>query len=244
MIRLTAAAMWLLIGCGDGAQVQADAAAPVDAGGDAHMPGPDNENTSPDTAEVPCPPDLPYATEVVAFDPGASAGFGQIDMPHAVLGPPAIGPPTAGSTQVVSLGVGGEIVLSFGDRVVVDGDGPDLVVWENPFWVGGDSANVFAELGEVSVSEDGETWHTWPCDPAAADYDAGCAGWRPRLEFSPCSEVPLSPSTVGGDQFDLADLGLTRARYVRIRDLATQGAPPSAGFDLDAVGAVSLEPLE
>ncbi len=186
-----------------------------------------------------CPDTLPYASEVVSFTPGVDAGYGQLAMPSVVLGPPPEGPPTAGSLDVVSLGVGGEIVLSFGERAIVDGPGPDLIVWENVFQVGADPDAVFAELGEVAVSDDGETWTTFVCDPNDdIGYDVGCAGWRPRQAFDPCQVVPLVPEVVGGDGFDLADLGLAQARYVRIRDLATLGGAPSAGFDLDAVGGV------
>ena len=38
-----------------------------------------------------------------------------------------------------------------------------------------------------------------------------------------------------------ADLGIEKARFIRIRDLAAEGNPPSAGFDLDAVGLVNFE---
>jgi hypothetical protein len=143
----------------------------------------------------------------------------------------------------LSLGVGGEIVLSFGERSLRDGVGPDFVVWENPFWIGGDPAKPFAELGEVSVSQDGESWHTFSCDPNRAEgYDTGCAGWRPREEFAPCAVIPLIGEGVGGDAFDLADLDLEEARYIRIRDLTVEGAAPTAGFDLDAVGGIHLDP--
>ena len=57
----------------------------------------------------------------------------------------------------------------------------------------------------------------------------------------------MDPESSGGDFFDLAELGLTSARYVRIRDLSGEGAAPSVGFDLDAVGLVSFvsdEPAE
>jgi len=53
-----------------------------------------------------------------------------------VLGPPR-GKPGAGSLHVLSLGVGGEIVLGFGGSIV-DGDGPDFVVFENAFFIDGD----------------------------------------------------------------------------------------------------------
>ena len=147
----------------------------------------------------------------------------------------------AGSTDVVSLGEGGEIVLGFGDRVVVDGPGPDLVIFENAFWAGGDSAQTFAELGSVAVSSDGEVWHAFPCDPARVEgYDAGCAGWRPRQMFEACSSSPLDPEVSGGDPFDLSELGVDEIRFVRVRDRGGAGMAPSAGFDLDAVGAVHL----
>ncbi len=189
-----------------------------------------------------CPFELPYATDLIDYSPGSGAGFGQSKLPDVVLGPPVPGPPTRGSLDVLSLGVNGEITLGFGDQVVIDGPGPDLIVWENPFWVGGDPENPFAELAEVSVSFDGEEWHTFPCDPQVEDgFDAGCAGWRTRGDFDVCTMPPLDPEVVGGDLFDLSELGVSQIRYVRIRDLAESGQTPSAGFDLDAVGAIHIE---
>ena len=196
-----------------------------------------------DGAADSCPGEGLYATEVVSFTPGQYAGFGQDDLPDVVLGPPLPGSPNVGSLDVLSLGLGGEIVLGFGGRWLIDGPGPDLVIWENAFWVGGDPESPFAELGEVAVSADAETWHAFPCDPDAQDgLDPGCAGWRPRQEFEPCGLVPIEVEFTGGDPFDLATLGLSQVRYVRIRDLAIDGSSPSAGFDLDAVGAVYLAP--
>ena len=74
-----------------------------------------------------------YAQELVSFEPGEGAGYGQDKLPNVVLGPPQIGEPISGSTDVLSLGVGGEIVLAFVDVNIVDGPGVDFVVWENPF---------------------------------------------------------------------------------------------------------------
>lgn len=183
---------------------------------------------------------LPYATEVVSFEPGDGAGFGAQGFPDIVLGPPTGRGPMSGSLDVLSLGAGGEIILGFGDEVIVNGDGPDFIVFENAFWAGGDPEAVFAELGEVSVSEDGETWHIFPCEYEAEDpppYD-GCAGWSPTLAFDPEEILPLDPALTGGDAFDLADIGVERARYVRIRDVWGHGEEPSRGFDLDAVGII------
>lgn len=185
---------------------------------------------------------LPYAEVLNAFDPGPGAGYGSQKLPDVVLGAPSAS--DAPSLDVVSLGTGGTIVLDFGaDREIYDGPGPDLVVFENPFWVGGDPAQPFAELGEVSVSADGTNWHVFPCDTAGSGdgVHPGCAGWTPTRAFPANETEVLNPEVVGGDHFDLAELGVASARFVRVRDLETlPGAPPSAGFDLDAVGAFHL----
>lgn len=185
-------------------------------------------------------PTLPYATEVIAFEPGEGAGFGADEMPEVVLGPPDGRGTQSGSLDVLSLGKGGEIVVGFGDRAIVNREGADFVVFENPFWPGGDAEQVYAELGEVSVSDDGDTWHTFACEYGVEDappYD-DCAGWTPTLEYDAAEEIPLDPTRSGGDAFDLADVGLERARYVRIRDVWGLGETPSRGFDLDAVGLI------
>lgn len=213
--------------CGGGAQGE-----PRDDGDGVESPV---EETCDDTT-------LPYASELVRFTPGDAAGYGQSRLPDVVLGPPAALGPAQGSLDVVSLGVGGELVLGFGSRVIVDGEGPDLIVFENAFYVGGDPSKVWSELGEVAVSEDGETWHAWPCDAGASGPPwLGCAGWTPTQAFARCTTLVLAPEQTGGDAFDLAELGLGSARFVRVRDLASTGAAPSAGFDLDAVGLVNWE---
>lgn len=201
-------------------------------------------------AEVDAGPDLrdaselPYAREVVSFSPGSNAGYGQAAYPGDVLGPPSGKGTSAGSLDVLSLGVGGEIVLDFGARTIVDGPGPDFIVFENPFWPGGSAASVYAELGEVSVSNDLTTWLTFACSgkPSAPGVYPGCAGWTPTLAYDPFAIVPLDPARTGGDAFDLADVAASSARYVRVRDLATSGQGSSAGFDLDAIGVIHAGP--
>jgi hypothetical protein len=186
--------------------------------------------------------DLPYARSVESFSPGDGAGFNQSKLPGVVLGPPRGAGTGQGTLDVVSLGAGGEIVLGFGELAIVDGAGPDLLVFENAFWPNGDASQVYAELGEVSVSEDGESWQTFTCDTQGDDEGGfpGCAGVTPSLVYDPITLVPLDPAQTGGDAFDLADVGMARARYVKIRDLATLDlAGDSSGFDLDAVGLIN-----
>jgi hypothetical protein len=186
-----------------------------------------------------------FVTNVVSVTYGDCAGFGLTSMPAVVEGPPAGGGALAGSLDVVSLGFKGELVLSFEPNAIVDGPGADFIVFENTFWAGGDPSRPAAELADVSVSEDGVTWKTFPCSPASGPPYGTCAGWRP-VYTSPGNEIsPVDPSVAGGDPFDLAELGLKTARFVRIRDLGTIECPSNpanksttVGFDLDAVALV------
>lgn len=188
-----------------------------------------------------CRDSVLYAQELVSFEPGEGAGFGQDELPDVVLGPPQVGEANNGSTDVLSLGVGGEIVLSFGDILIVDGPGVDFVVWENPFWINGDETQPFYEMGRVSVSQDGENWFAFDCEPGPGGaLDEQCAGWRPRLPFDPCAES-LDATETGGDGFDLNEIGVEAVQFIKITDMALRGSAPSAGFDLDAVGAVNFE---
>lgn len=180
-----------------------------------------------------------YATSVISYTQGDGGGYGSDQLPWIIQGPPEGGGCCAGSTDVLSLGNGGEVVIGF-DVEIVDGDGPDLIVFENPFEIANDPKNVFYELGEVSVSEDGQTWTPFPCDPSSGLPFGTCAGWRP-VYATPTDPVDVTDSArAGGDPFDLSLIGVKRARYVRIRDLRTDrpAADGTAGFDLDAIAVL------
>ncbi|HEY1956084.1 MAG TPA: hypothetical protein VGH28_10730 [Polyangiaceae bacterium] len=186
-----------------------------------------------------------FVTGVVSFDAGPCSGFGAAEMPQVIEGPPVGGGTSQGSTDVVSLGVGGSIVLSFAPNAIVDGDGVDFVVFENAFDVAGNPSDVYAEPGEVSVSDDGVTWSTFPCTATAGNPPYGeCAGTHPVT--SPPA-APTDYPNCGGDGFDLAELGVARARYVRIVDHSGETCDPqqptkNAGFDLDAVVILHAQP--
>ena len=179
-----------------------------------------------------------FADEVVSFTPGDGAGFGGDKQPCVVLGRPEGAGDKAGSLDVLSLGKSGSIVLRFDDVRLVDGPGTDLLVFENPFsgWV---------EPAFVAVSDDGQTWKEWPCEPENADAGyPNCAGIHPVLANSKNGIDPLDPTLAGGDAFDLADLGITNVRYVRIRDSGfSHYGGTSGGFDLDAIAAVHSIPI-
>ena len=180
-----------------------------------------------------------YVTSVVSFTAGPGGGFQQSLLPGVVEGPPHGGGCCQGSTDVVSLGDGGEIVLAF-DVEITDGPGVDFLVFENPFLASkSDPSSVFAELGEVSVSEDGVTWSTFPCTATTYPYGS-CAGWHPVYATPDDPVDPTDPDKAGGDPFDLADLGVARAKFVRIRDAGSKrpACCGTEGFDLDAVAVL------
>lgn len=181
----------------------------------------------------------PFATSVRAFVPGEGAGFGAAAMPWVVLGGPRGAGDARGSIDVVSLGTGGRIELAFGRTLIVDAPGPDFLVFENAFRFGG--SRRYEEFGRVSVSEDGERWVDFPCNVGTGE---GCAGRTPVFANVETNALACTdPSVAGGDAFDLAAVGLTRVRFLRITDEGTYPAAGGAGdgkagFDLDAIAVV------
>lgn len=170
------------------------------------------------------------------------AGFGQDRLPEIVLGPPVPGTGASGGVDVLSLGCGGLVTLFFDGPGIPDGPGPDLIVFENPFPVGDAT---FVEPARVLVSDDGVDWRVFPCAPGRDDPPVGCAGIGRVRAGGETGIDPTDPEHAGGDAFDLAELGLSRARWVRLIDVGAAHEPTrmwcggaGGGFDLDAVAAV------
>ena len=186
----------------------------------------------------------PCVDAVVDFVAGTNGGFQEELLPDIVLGPPFGLGVSDGSLDVASLGDGGSITVAFEDNVIVDGPGVDFTIFENPFGDGVTEAT-FIEVGIVSVSADGQTFVEMPYDPNGF---VGLAGVTP-VESHPDNGIdPRDPTVSGGDAFDLALVGLTEARYIRIddpgatihdpgNDFPTPG-PGKSGFDLDAIVAI------
>ena len=179
----------------------------------------------------------PFADAVVSFEPGEGAGYGQDELPDVVLGAPNGTEAGAPSLDVLSLGDGGVIVLGLEDLSLTDGEGIDLLVFENPM-------EAWPETGVVAVSDDGETWTEWPCGAEdESDGFPGCAGVG-IVYAGPEGADPTDPSAAGGDAFDLADIGVAHARFVRITDSgANTYDGETGGFDLDAIAVVNGEEI-
>ena len=199
---------------------------------DTAMPDDDSAAGDDDSADAAADP---FADAVVSVTLGDGGGHGETSLPNVLLGPPEGAGDGSGSTDVLSLGREGEVVLELIDLLVVDGPGVDLLVFENPF-------STWIETGYVAVSDDLVTWYEFPCDPedAAGGYP-GCAGVHPVYSNSGNGIDATDPELAGGDAFDLAELGVTSARYIRIRDCGVSPSygSPSGGFDLDAVAVIN-----
>jgi len=241
----------------------------------------DDDADDSDSLPWQCSPEN-YAIQVVECALAENGGFGEEYLPDNITGPPSGRggfAPQSSPRELLSLGDGGYVVLKLG-RKVVDGEGPDLVVFENPFYCSDDEDCLFTEVAVVEVSQDGELWHRFPFDYEPTGDEpwtnpnsyTGLAGVNPV--YATCSADdfidPLDPEVSGGDLFDLADVGLKWAAYVRIVDAGNDetnpgsqiadgdgdllddagnhgfSSPPTAGFDLDAVGIINggerLEP--
>ncbi len=236
----------------------------------------------------------PFASSVISYSPGSNPAGG-FTIASSTLGEPtrftggpffpqAVTPfqPAFMTSELVSIGAGGQLVVAFDHDVTDDPRNPfgvDLIVFGNAFF--GDAAypmgtpsGLFAEGGQISVSHDGVTWVGVP--GTDADGFAPTCGW---LDASPYATVPgleptdftrpIDPSITaasmigeewpairamydgsgGGAGIDLAPLGLTSIRFVRVRvpagamqsaeiDGFSDVAPEAAKGDLDGNGII------
>ncbi len=189
----------------------------------------------------------PFVDRVVEFKQGQGGGFNADQLPAIVLGCPHGGGDVVGGSHVLSLGHEGRITLEFVDNEVIDGEGVDLLVFENSIKPAPNSGavNPGYDLAKVEVSEDGVTWKTFSFDTATRK---GCAGHSPVYSNPDSDEgrdiSPTDPKKAGGEGFDIAELELKTVRFIRITDLglSTLGGKTTKGFDLDAVAAVHSQP--
>jgi outer membrane protein OmpA-like peptidoglycan-associated protein len=90
-----------------------------------------------------------FADRVVAYEVGSPDPVPEGQDPQAALGPPDYRPDKRAKPGAVSLGNGGSITLAFGEGALIDGDGPDLFIWE---------IGPSKEATTVEISADGKTW--------------------------------------------------------------------------------------
>lgn len=198
----------------------------------------------------------PFASSVITYSPGSNAAGG-FTIPGSALGEPtrftggpffpqAVTPfqPAFMTSELVSIGAGGELVVAFDHDVTNDPRNPfgvDLIVFGNAFF--GDAAypmgtpsGLFAEGGQISVSHDGVTWVVVPATDA--DGFAPTCGW---LDASPYATVPgLEPT----DFTRPIDPSITAASMIGQEWSAVRamydGSGGGAGIDLGPLGLSSI----
>ncbi len=153
--------------------------------------------------------------------------------------------PASTPDEVCSLGLGGEIIIGFKGYEIIDGPGADFTIFENAF-INPATNKVFAEPAVVSVSYDGINFFDFPFDTLTLK---GCAGITPTNGKNDC----FNPDVSGGDKFDLAAIGLGKARFIKIKDISEivlnnpehpYYDPIITGFDLDAVCGLHLNKIK
>lgn len=197
-----------------------------------------------------------FATQVVLYVPGMGAAQG-FTNPQVALGPPerftgeglapqAVTPfqPPFRPNEIVSIGLGGSLVLAF-DRDVVDDPrhpfGVDLLVFGNAFasdaaYPLGVIGGFFAEGGSISVSPDGVAWTLVP----GIDAD----GLFPTLGYLDAGPYATSPGRIESDFTRPVDpawrgpamLGLDWSGILAAYD----GSGGGAGIDLAPLGLASI----
>jgi OmpA-OmpF porin, OOP family len=90
-----------------------------------------------------------WASRVVAYEVGSPAPIPEGQDPQTALGPRDYAPDIWSKPRAVSLGNGGSLTLAFDEGALLDGDGPDLFIFE---------IGPSVEAMHVDVSADGVTW--------------------------------------------------------------------------------------
>ena len=200
--------------------------------------------------------DSPFAATVVSYVAGAGAANGftnasvALGSPERFTGegliPQAVTPfqPAFRPNELVSLGVGGSLVVAFDHDVVDDPRNPfgiDLLVFGNAFFTdssfgAGVVAGLASEGGTIAVSADGVSWTTVP----ALEAD----GMFPTLGYLDVAPYATVAGTVLSDFTRPVDPAITMGELVGVgyRGLldAYAGSGGGTGIDLGALGLKSI----
>lgn len=199
-----------------------------------------------------CWAESPFAATVVSYAPGTGAASG-FTNPQVALGSPerftgeglipgAVTPfqPAFRPNEIVSLGVGGSLVIAFDHDVTNDPRNPfgiDLLVFGNSFFTdAGSGAGIVggfvSEGGRVSLSADGVAWTA----VRAVEAD----GLFPTLGYLDSLPYATQPGSIPSDFLRPVDPTLSVATlssldYPSLVD-AYGGSGGGAGIDIGAVG--------
>lgn len=173
----------------------------------------------------------------IAFPTGERASFG--------TGSEALGQAQGNAFNVVSLGDGGSITVSF-DFPIANKPGPDFAVFENGFDAG---FGYFLELAFVEVSSDGVNFARFPSVSLTPTSEQ--LGNFDVIDPTDIHNLAGKYSAGYGTPFDLSDiapaegLDLYNIHYVRIVDVVGRVTPTGDYIpSLDSQGHIINDPYE
>jgi hypothetical protein len=193
------------------------------------------------TAKKPKPILLePYSYKISRFMPGLTESgyfidYEGIDIESSVSGQPDFVRSTimrreSFKNNLLSFGNGGSIVYEIEGGTITDQDGPDFVIYGDSGFTGG----IKTAKVEVAEEDTPSAYIEFPCDSVIPPFK-GCAGIH-QVNSSKSSDIILA----GGDAYDLARIGVKRAKFIRITDTGDNKSqmPETDGFNLDSIALV------
>jgi len=188
-----------------------------------------------------------WAAAAVSYEAGEAVDLEWMDPSKA------LGPAVGNSTDILCLGGGGSVTLSF-DPAISNQSGPDLAVFENSFQA------TFLELAFVEVSTDGVVFARFDSESLTPDPVGPFGSMDSTLihglagTFMQGLGTPFDFSVLADHPQVLSGaISLDAIRFVRIVDVVGDGGTPdsfgnpiydpypttgSAGFDLDGVAVL------
>lgn len=154
----------------------------------------------------------------------------------------ALGKAVGDSYDIVCLGNGGQITLTFANPIS-NGPGADFAIFENSF------SDTFLELAFVEVSTDGNSWKRF-YNSSLTQNPVGAFG---SVDPTNVWQLGSKYRQGWGEPYDLDYVGLTAISYVRLIDIIGDGntydsfgskiydptpTVGSGGFDLEAIGVI------
>jgi hypothetical protein len=201
------------------------------------------------------------ATSIIGWATNAEIERGFVQINETSLGKSTVGDKASAigamDGLVVSLGDGGEAILTFAEPIT-NRSGYDFAVFENGFKVG---LSYYLELAHVEVSKDGINYVRFPSETVSdTSYQVDNFGYLKPTDIYNLAGKHQAPY---GTLFDLEEVGLDTIRYVKLIDVigtidSALGSRDSkgkiindpfpspfesGGFDLDAVAVVNGELL-
>ena len=141
-------------------------------------------------------------------------------------------------SKLVMLGNRGTLVVEVVGGALMDKEGADFVIFTKPTTQFTGETRFVKKPAFVSVSEEMPTgpWIHFPCESGRGF--GGCAGTTPSVYSG-----GYNFSNVGGDRFDLAEIGVQKVKYIRIDDAdrSHSGDPEFDGIPLDSLALLHAE---